>query len=104
MPSQIPSAAESAGRAAAPQPSAADEHALLAAVLQKDRKAAAEFVSRYADPIYAYVWRRLAPATDLVEDVVQEVFLAALDKLHTFAGESTVLAWLLGIARHKVED
>lgn len=77
---------------------------MLAAVLQKDRKAAAEFVSRYADPIYAYVWRRLAPATDLVEDVVQEVFLAALDKLHTFAGESTVLGWLLGIARHKVED
>lgn len=104
MSSQIPSAAESAGHAAAPRLSAADEHALLVAVLQKDRKAAAEFVSRYADPVYAYVWQRLAPTTDLVEDVVQEVFLAALDKLHTFAGESSVLGWLLGIARHKVED
>lgn len=104
MRSQIPSAAESAGRAAASRLPAADERTLLAAVLRKDRKAAAEFVSRYADPVYAYVCRRLAPRTDLVEDVVQDVFLAALEKLDTFAGESTVVGWLLGIARHKVED
>ncbi len=104
MPSQIPSAAETAGRAAESHLPAAEERALLAAVLQKDRKAAAEFVSRYADPIYAYVSRRLAPRTDLVEDVVQDVFLAALEKLDTFAGESAVVGWLLGIARHKVQD
>lgn len=82
----------------------ADERALLAAVLQKDRKAAAEFVSRYADPVYGYVSRRLAPSADLVEDLVQDVFLVALQKLDTFAGQSSVLGWLLGIARHKVED
>ncbi len=82
----------------------AEEQALLGAVLAKDRKAAAEFVSRYADPVYAYVSRRLAPRRDLVEDVVQDVFLAALQKLATFAGQSSIVGWLLGIARHKVED
>jgi len=86
-----------------PAPSPA-EQALLAAVLAKDRKAAAEFVSRYADGVYSYVSRRLSPRADLVEDIVQEVFLAALQKLSTFAGESSVAGWLLGIARHKVED
>ena len=104
MASDTSGATESAGHQAEPHAVAAEERALLAAVLQKDRKAAAEFVSRYADPVYAYVSRRLAPRDDLVEDVVQDVFLAALQKLDTFAGQSSVVGWLLGIARHKVQD
>ena len=104
MASDTSSATESAGHQAEPHAVAAEERALLAAVLQKDRKAAAEFVSRYADPVYAYVSRRLAPRDDLVEDVVQDVFLAALQKRDTFAGQSSVVGWLLGIARHKVQD
>ena len=106
MPPETSSAADSAGRTArlgALEPSS-EEQALLAAVLAKDRKAAAEFVARYADAVYAYVSRRLAPRADLVEDVVQDVFLVALQKLATFAGQSSVVGWLLGIARHKVED
>jgi RNA polymerase sigma-70 factor (ECF subfamily) len=106
MPPDTSSAGESDGRTAGLRPPALppDEQALLAAVLAKDRKAAAEFVSRYADAVYAYVSRRLAPRADLVEDVVQDVFLAALEHLASFAGQSSVIAWLLGIARHKVED
>lgn len=82
---------------------ASDERALVAAVLQKDRKATAEFVVRYADPVYAYVRHRLAPRTDLVEDLVHDVFLVGLEQLQTFAGQSSVQGWLLGIARHKIE-
>src|SRR5712664_979218 len=106
MPPETSSAVDSADNTdglRAPAPSS-EERALLAAVLAKDRKAAAEFVSRYADAVYAYVSRRLAPRADLVEDVVQDVFLVALQKLATFAGQSSVVGWLLGIARHKVED
>src|SRR5882672_12577027 len=106
MPLETSSAADSADRptrTGAPEPSS-EEQVLLAAVLAKDRKAAAEFVSRYADAIYGYVSRRLAPRADLVEDVVQDVFLVALQKLATFAGQSSVVGWLLGIARHKVGD
>ena len=106
MPHETSSAAEPVGATPGPQSCApaAEERALLEAVLQKDRKAAAEFVSRFADPIYGYVSRRLTPRADLVEDVVQDVFLVALQKLDTFAGQSSVVGWLLGIARHKVED
>ena len=81
-----------------------DERSLIAAVLEKDRKATAELVARYADPVYNYVARRLAPRGDLAEDVVHEVFIVALQGLHAFAGQSSLLSWLLGIARHKVED
>jgi RNA polymerase sigma-70 factor (ECF subfamily) len=36
--------------------------------------------------------------------VVQEVFLAAWKNLQEFQGRSSLKSWLLGIARHKVED
>jgi len=84
--------------------SAPDEKELVAAVLRKDRKATAEFVALYADSVFSYIRHRLTPRIDLVEDVVQEVFLAAWMQLGSFRGESPLRAWLLGIARHKVED
>ncbi|GEM_PF-155834 len=82
----------------------AEDSALVAAVLARDRKATAEFVSRYADRIYSYIYSRLMPRADLVEDLVQEVFLAAWQSLASFRGQSPLDSWLLGIARHKVED
>lgn len=84
--------------------SASDDAALVAAVLQRDRKATAEFLSLHADSIYSYVRSRLIPRADLVDDVFQEVFLAAWQGLAGFRGASSLRSWLLGIARHKVED
>jgi RNA polymerase sigma-70 factor (ECF subfamily) len=77
---------------------------LVTEVLRKDRKATAEFVARYADHVYSYVRRRLIPRADLVDDLVQEIFLAAWESLDKFRGDSSLRTWLLGIARHKVED
>jgi RNA polymerase sigma-70 factor (ECF subfamily) len=77
---------------------------LVAAVLRKDRKATAELVERHADAVYGYARRRLMPREDLVEDLVQEVFLAVWARLAEFRGEGRLEAWILGIARHKVED
>jgi len=77
---------------------------LVAEVLRKDRKATAEFVARYADHVYWYVRRRLVPRADLVDDLVQEIFVAAWENLDKFRGDSPLRSWLLGIARHKVED
>jgi RNA polymerase sigma-70 factor, ECF subfamily len=97
--------AESAGSPATERPSAdAAERRLIESVLRRDRKAAADLVSAHADAVYAYVRHRLAPRIDRADDVVQDVFLAALGGLHTFSGTSSVRSWLLGIARHKVED
>lgn len=76
----------------------------MAELLQKDRKATAEFVARYADCVHGYVCWRLMPRTDLVEDLVQDVFVAAWEGLKNFRGDSSLQSWLLGIARHKVED
>jgi RNA polymerase sigma-70 factor (ECF subfamily) len=82
----------------------AEDKELVAAILQKDRKATAEFVARYADQIYLYVRSRLIPRVDLVDDLVQEVFLAAWESLPTYRSQSPLGSWLHGIARHKVEN
>lgn len=82
----------------------ADERELIASVLRKDRKAAARFVAAHIDAVYAYARHRLAPRVDLVDDVVQDVFLSALNGLAAFQGQSSLRTWLIGIARHKIED
>ena len=83
---------------------AADDIRLVREVLCKDRKATAEFVERYSDCVYSYVRRRVMPQAETVEDLVQEVFLAAWHSLGNFRGEASLRHWLLGIARHKIED
>ena len=85
-------------------PSIDDDSSLVAAVLSKDRKATAEFVARFADGLYAYVRSRLAPRYDEVDDLVQEIFLAAWENLNRYQGSGLLQAWVMGIARHKVED
>ena len=104
MASETPSGA---GASRLPPPvvleSSGNEQQLVAAILRKDRKATARFVADYADCVYGYVRHRLAPRADLVDDVVQDVFLAALGSLSSFLGNAPLRSWLLGIARHKVE-
>ena len=46
----------------------------------------------------------MVPRTDQVDDLVQEVFLAAWGNLSEYRGTSSLQSWLMGIARHKVED
>jgi RNA polymerase sigma-70 factor (ECF subfamily) len=73
-------------------------------VRNKDRKATAEFVERHSDAVWSYVSYRLLSKPADAEDVVQEVFLAALQSITNYSGAASLQTWLLGIARHKVED
>ena len=103
MPPETPSEASASRLTPVVDQGSEAEQELVAAILRKDRKATARLVSEYTDPVYAYVRHRLAPRADLVDDVVQDVFLAALGSLSSFLGNSPLRSWLLGIARHKVE-
>ncbi len=76
----------------------------MAQVLAKDRKATADFVARCADWLYSYLRHRLALRTEMVEDLMQETLLAAWQSLPNFRGDASLRSWVLGIARHKVED
>ncbi len=83
---------------------AGDDWRLVAGVLAKERKATAEFVSRCADWIYPFVRRRLVPREELVEDLMQEIMFSAWNALPNFRGDANLRSWVMGIARHKLED
>jgi RNA polymerase sigma-70 factor (ECF subfamily) len=54
---------------------------------------------RYFPRIYHYVKRRLKGAGD-AEEIVQEVFLSVFNSLGRYRGESSLVAWIYGIAKN----
>jgi RNA polymerase sigma-70 factor (ECF subfamily) len=96
--------ASACGPAFLPEAGDAGEAELIDALLRRDRKASEEFISRYSDAVHSYLCRRLLPDEDVVEDCFQQVFLEAWRALPSYRGESGLTSWLLGIARHKVQD
>jgi RNA polymerase sigma-70 factor, ECF subfamily len=80
------------------------ERQLVGQVLSKDRKATAEFVAFCTDSVYSFVRKRLVPRVELVEDLMQEILMAAWQSLPTFRGDASLRSWILAIARHKVDD
>jgi RNA polymerase sigma-70 factor, ECF subfamily len=83
---------------------ASDERRLVTSVLGKDRKATAEFVDRCADWLYPFLRRRVVSRAGVIEDILQEILLAAWQALPTYRGDSSLQSWILGIARHKIDD
>ena len=83
---------------------ATSEQRLVQAVLAKERKSTAEFVELCTDWIYGFVRRRLMPRAELVEDLMQEILLAAWQALPNYRQEASLRSWVLGIARHKLDD
>jgi RNA polymerase sigma-70 factor (ECF subfamily) len=67
-----------------------------------DRAAFATLCDRALPHVYNRL-RALLPL-EAVEDVTQEVFLAALDGIRRFRGNARFRTWISGICRHKVAD
>lgn len=59
---------------------------------------------RYFGEVYGYVAYRLAPDREAAQDVTQDVFLAAWQSWESYRRDMPMLAWLRGIARHKIAD
>jgi RNA polymerase sigma-70 factor (TIGR02943 family) len=62
-----------------------------------------QWVARFADYLYMYALIRVNDE-DLARDLVQETFLAALERLDQFEGRSTESTWLTAILRNKIID
>ncbi len=76
------------------------EDAVLARRVQRgDRNAFARLVRRYLRPVHAVASSFLSQEAD-VEDVAQEVFLRALDRIETYDPERPFAPWLYQIARN----
>ena len=72
---------------------------LIARVLSReDHHAFAELVRRYQSPVRAFLARMVRGDTHLADDLAQETFLKAWQKLHTYRGSARFSTWLFGIA------
>ncbi|MEO6915687.1 MAG: sigma-70 family RNA polymerase sigma factor [Chitinophagaceae bacterium] len=62
-----------------------------------------KWVDTYADYLFGFAMKRLDDS-ELAKDLVQETFLAALEKNKIFEGRSSEKTWLTGIMKNKIFD
>jgi RNA polymerase sigma-70 factor (ECF subfamily) len=84
-----------------PAPCAA-ELAVRDALLAGDREAAERFFERHLGSLYEFVHYRVGGNRAVAEDLVQDTFLTALERMGAFDGRSNIHAWLCGIAKNKI--
>jgi RNA polymerase sigma-70 factor (ECF subfamily) len=76
---------------------------LAAKAREGDTAAMEELYLRYRQPVFRIVYRSTRN-TDEAEDIVQEVFLKAFERLHTFREQSRFSTWLMRIALNLCTD
>lgn len=78
------------------------EHDLVLQSLEGGTWAFRQIYAVHFSRLYARVRLSVPPAE--VEDILQEVWKAAVEQLPQFRGESSLATWLSGIARNKIAD
>lgn len=80
-----------------------DDDGLLQRMRLRDVSAMEIFYWRHARAVHAFAYHRLQDAA-LVDEVVNDTMHQSWLSAHTFAGNSSVKTWLLGIAKNKILD
>src|SRR5258707_9497535 len=90
---------------ATPDSLASGDAALVAAARRGDRAAFGALYRRHARLVQAVLLARVAPDGPVgIDDLVQEVFLAAIDRLHALRDDHAFAPWLATIARRRAAD
>ena len=84
-------------------PGSDSDASLVARARRGDGEAFGELVNRYLQPAYAVALSRLGEPAD-AEDVCQDAFLAALQRLEECRQPAQFGAWLLQIVRNRALD
>jgi RNA polymerase sigma-70 factor (ECF subfamily) len=79
-----------------------EEQGLVLAAREGDRAAFGRLYDRYARMVHGILLARVPPRE--VDDLVQEVFLAALRQLHALRDTARFGAWLATITRNRAND
>ena len=74
-----------------------DRYIVSQVVAKQDSRAVGELVRRHQSQVRNFL-RKLTRDHALADDLSQESFLHAWNKMHTYAGRGTVIGWLLKIA------
>jgi len=84
--------------------SQSNETKLVEKLRRGDSTAMEEFYNAYRGRLYSLIFDQVGRDEAIAEDLVQEVFLAALSSLDRFRGDSQLYTWLRSIAFHKIND
>jgi RNA polymerase sigma-70 factor, ECF subfamily len=76
---------------------------LIAAVLKGDTASFEPLVEKYSPRLFATA-RRYARLQSEIEDIVQEIWVKAFQKLRTFRGDAPFEHWLMRLAVHTCYD
>ena len=78
---------------------------LIARVLShEDHNAFSELVRRYQSPVRGFLSRMAHGDRHMADELAQETFLKAWQKLYAFRGESRFSTWLFGIALNEFRN
>jgi RNA polymerase sigma-70 factor (ECF subfamily) len=78
------------------------EQKLIDAAKRGDRVAFDRLIAQHETQLRGFVARRINP--NVVDDIVQDIWIASWDSIRSFAGRSRFKAWLYQIAVHKCAD
>lgn len=76
---------------------------IIQRIIKGEKEATREFYIKYSPKILAYLRKRL-PCYEDAEEIMQDVFLEAIDSLIFFRRRSNVINWLYKIAHNKMAD
>src|SRR5258707_2305990 len=89
--------------------SATDEHPveedrlILKRIAEGDRQALAELYLRHQRSLFNYLLQ-LTSDHGMAEEILQDTLVAVWKSAHTFENRSTLLTWLIGIARRQAHN
>ena len=86
-----------------PASEAFNDQALIEGTLKGQLKCFDTLITQYRNRVFHFILKHIGDAP-IAEDLAQDTFLSAYQKLSTFQGQSEFSTWLLGIALNKVRN
>ncbi len=87
-----------AGAIAQPATVRDDQYLVARAVASQDTAAFGELIRRHQSQVRNFLRKLTAGSLDEADDLAQECFLHAWDKLQTYSGRGSFIGWLLKVA------
>lgn len=79
------------------------DNEIIQRILQGEIEAYRELIQRYQRMIFAFIYKMVNNAAD-AEDLTQDVFVKAYEKLSSYRGDSQFSTWLHTLARNRTID
>lgn len=84
--------------------STSDDLSLIKRAMAGDESAIVKLYAHYGDLLFAFVYHSVAELPIDPDEICQDTWLAALQSLARYRGQSRFFTWLCGVARHKITD